>query len=132
MHQLENVTISADKNQVDFRFPVQYVIRPHQDFRGFSGRISSGSITAGEPVTILPSRKRTRIKEIVSYNGNLEEAYIGDSVVLTLEDEIDISRGDMIVRDHNVPVLTQKLDATICWMDDEKSLNKTTPSATVS
>ncbi len=126
MHQLENVTISADSNQVDFRFPVQYVIRPHQDFRGFSGRISSGSVKAGESVTILPSKKKTKIKEIVSYNGNLEEAFIGDSVVLTLQDEIDISRGDMIVREHNVPDLTQKLDATICWMDDEKSLNSST------
>ena len=127
MHQLENVTISADKNQIDFRFPVQYVIRPHQDFRGFSGRISSGSIRPGEPVMILPSKKKTKIKEIVSYNGYLKEASIGDSIVLTLEDEIDISRGDMIVREHNVPESSQELDATICWMDNDKTLNSSTP-----
>lgn len=127
MHQLENVVISADKNHVDFRFPVQYVVRPHQDFRGFSGRISSGSIKVEEPVTILPSKKRTKIKEIVSYNGNMVEAHVGDSVVLTLEDEIDISRGDMIVRDHNVPTVSRKLDATICWMDDEKHMNINCP-----
>lgn len=127
MHQLENVVISADKNHVDFRFPVQYVVRPHQDFRGFSGRIPSGSIKVGEPVTILPSRKRTKIKDIVSFDGNLVEAHVGDSVVLTIEDEIDISRGDMIVRDHNIPDVTRKLDATICWMDDEKNMSLNTP-----
>lgn len=127
MHQLENVVISGDKNHVDFRFPVQYVIRPHQDFRGFSGRIPSGSIKVGEPVTILPSKKKTKIKEIVSFNGKMIEAHVGDSVVLTLEDEIDISRGDMIVRDHNVPDVTRKIDATICWMDDFQTMKLNTP-----
>ncbi len=126
MHQLENITISADRNRTDFRFPVQFVIRPHQDFRGFSGRIASGSVKVGEPVTILPSKKRTKIKEIVTFEENIEEGFVGDSVTLTLEDEIDISRGDMIVRDHNVPEMTRKLDATICWMDDDKALNSST------
>ncbi len=123
LHQLENVTISADRNLIDFRFPVQYVVRPHQDFRGFAGRIASGTIKVGEPVITLPSGQESRIKEIVTYNDTRKlEARAGDSVILTIEDERDISRGEMIVRKNNVPVTGRHFEATICWMDDSKSL----------
>lgn len=126
LHHLETVTISADRNLVDFRFPVQYVIRPNQDFRGFAGRIASGTIKVGEHVVSLPSLTETSIKEIVTHDGNLEEAFEGQSVTLTLDDEIDISRGDMIVRKHNIPHIYNKFEATICWMDDSKTLNTST------
>lgn len=126
MYQLEHASIAADRNLVDFRFPVQYVIRPHLDFRGFAGRIASGTIQTGEPVTVLPSHKTSRIKEIVTFNGNREEAFQGESVTLTLEDEIDISRGDMIVRSKNIPEVTTRFQATLCWMDDDRSLSRET------
>ena len=122
LHQLENVTISADKNMIDFRFPVQYVVRPNQDFRGFAGRISSGTIRVGEEIIALPSGQESRIKEIVKYNETLPEASAGDSVVLSIEDERDISRGEMIVRKNNVPVTSRRFEATVCWMDDKKAL----------
>jgi bifunctional enzyme CysN/CysC len=122
LHYLENVTIAADRNLIDFRFPVQYVIRPHQDFRGFAGRISSGTVSVGEEVLVLPSRRTSRVKQITSFEGELEEAFEAQSVVLSLTEEIDISRGDMIVRSHNVPWLGTSFDAILCWMDDESSL----------
>ncbi|MEX1121013.1 MAG: GTP-binding protein, partial [Balneolales bacterium] len=87
LHHLESVKVDASQNVVDFRLPVQYVIRPNQDFRGFSGEIASGRIKPGDEVTILPSRLSSRVKEIVTMDGNLEEAFPGDSVVLTMEDE---------------------------------------------
>ncbi len=127
MHHLENVVISSDRNLIDFRFPVQYVIRPHLNFRGFSGRIPSGSIAVGEEITALPSRKTSRIKEIVTFEGNRKEASAGESVVLTLADEIDISRGEMIVRRNNLPRVENKFEATLCWMDDIRSLDFGTP-----
>ncbi|MFP4080761.1 MAG: sulfate adenylyltransferase subunit 1, partial [Ectothiorhodospira sp.] len=100
---LETVTVSADRNLVDFRFPVQYVIRPHQDFRGFAGEVVSGTISPGEEVVVLPGRQRSRVKGVHHDITELEQASEGDSVVLTLEDEVDVSRGDMIVRRHNIP-----------------------------
>ncbi|MDA3948704.1 MAG: sulfate adenylyltransferase subunit CysN [Spirochaeta sp.] len=123
---LETVTISGDRNLVDFRFPVQYVVRPHQDFRGFSGRIASGSISVGEEILVLPSRQRSRIKGIHYFKDELEEAFAGQSVILTLEDEIDISRGDMIVRSHNIPEVATEFDATLTWMDDQHDLDLNT------
>jgi bifunctional enzyme CysN/CysC len=122
LHQLENVTIAADRNLIDFRFPVQYVVRPNQDFRGFAGRIASGTIAVGEPVVALPSGQESKIKEIITFDGKRTEAHAGDSIVLTIEDERDISRGDMIVRKNNVPVNSRHFEATICWMDDSKKL----------
>ncbi|MBN2343598.1 MAG: sulfate adenylyltransferase subunit CysN [Deltaproteobacteria bacterium] len=127
LHHLENVVISSDKNLIDFRFPVQYVVRPNLDFRGFSGRISSGTIKVGEEIVALPSRKTSRIKEIVTFDGNLDEASAGEGVTLTLEDEIDISRGEMIVRKNNLPRVENKFEATLCWMDDNKKLDTGTP-----
>jgi len=104
---------------VDFRFPVQTVIRPHQDYRGFAGQIASGSIAPGEEIVVLPSGKTSRVKAVVTYEGEQAEAIAGDSVTLTLEDEIDISRGDMIVRRNNLPHVDNQLECTICWMSEE-------------
>lgn len=118
LYLLEHVHVEPYKNLIDFRFPVQYVVRPHQQFRGFAGRVSSGAIRVGEPVKVLPSGKHSAVKSIVTYDGELEEARAGDSVVLTLEDEIDISRGDMLVRVHNTPVIGRQVDAYLCWMDE--------------
>lgn len=119
LHMLENVHVSADKNLVDFRFPVQYVVRPHHDFRGFAGRILSGTISKGEEVAVLPSGRISRIKSIATWDGELEEGFAGQSVVLTLDDEIDISRGDMIVRKNNLPQANNFFEAIICWMDEQ-------------
>ena len=118
LHHLETVNVGGSRNQVDFRFPVQYVIRPNQDFRGFAGQIASGRVSPGEEVVILPGGLSSHVKEIVTIEGNLDEAIAGDSVVLTLEDEIDISRGDMIVRAQNLPHVSNQFDATLCWMND--------------
>jgi bifunctional enzyme CysN/CysC len=119
LHCLENIHVAADRNLVDFRFPVQYVIRPHLDFRGFAGKIVSGTITPGEEVIILPSGNATTIKSITTYDGELQEAFASQSVVLTLKDEIDVSRGDMIVRKKNLPQIENSLEAIICWMDEQ-------------
>ncbi len=120
LHHLETVKVDASHNVVDFRFPVQYVIRPNQNFRGFSGRIESGRIRPGDEVAVLPSKLTSKVKEIVTKNGNLDEAFPGDSVVLTIKDEIDISRGDMIVRKNNVPKITSNFEAYLCWMNEEE------------
>ncbi len=127
LHRLENVTIAADRNLIDFRFPVQYVVRPNQDFRGFAGRIASGSIQVGEPVVALPSGQESRVREIVTYDASLETAQAGDSVIITIEDERDISRGDIIVRTNNVPVSSRHFEATVCWMDDRYELKINQP-----
>jgi len=119
LHHLETVKVDASRNVIDFRFPVQYVIRPNQNFRGFSGKIASGRIKPGDEITALPSKISSRVKEIVTKDENLDEAVAGDSVVLTIEDEIDISRGDMIVRKNNVPEVTTKFEAYLCWMNEE-------------
>lgn len=119
MNFLETVYIGSDRNLQDFRFPVQSVIRPNLDFRGFAGTISSGIVRVGEEIMALPSRKTSKIKEIVTMDGNLEEAHAPLSVTLTLEDEIDISRGDMIVRPGNVPKMEQKFDAMVVWMAEQ-------------
>ena len=123
---LENVTISGDRNLVDFRFPVQHVVRPHQDFRGFSGRVASGTVSVGEEVVVLPSRRKSRIKGIHLYRDELAAAFAGQSVILTLEDEIDVGRGDMIVRSHNIPEVATEFDATLTWMDDRHDLDLST------
>lgn len=118
LRYLENVHVSSDQNLVDFRFPVQYVIRPHQDFRGFAGKIVSGTISPGEEVVVLPSGKTTRVQSVVTYDGELKEAFAPQSVVLTLEDEVDVSRGDMLVRKNNLPQVGTGFEAMVCWMDE--------------
>jgi bifunctional enzyme CysN/CysC len=119
LHRLENAKPSASRNQVDFRFPVQHVIRPHQDFRGFAGQIASGKIRPGEEVVVLPSKRTSKVESIVTYDGEIEEAGPGESIVMTLEDEIDVSRGSMIVRSRNRPEVTRQIDADLCWMNEE-------------
>ena len=119
---LENVYIGSDRNLQDFRFPVQYVNRPHLDFRGFCGTIASGIVRKGDEIMVLPSRKTSRVASIVTYEGEQPESYTPMSVTLTLEDEIDVSRGDMIVRPANVPQLKQKVDAMVVWMAEEPML----------
>lgn len=119
LHHLENIHVAADRNLVDFRFPVQYVIRPHQNFRGFAGKIVSGTIAPGEEIVVLPSGNTAAIQTITTYDGDLSEAFAPQSVTLTLDREIDISRGDMIVRKNNLPRVEKSLDAIICWMDEE-------------
>jgi bifunctional enzyme CysN/CysC len=119
LHKLETVVVSGDKNLIDFRFPVQYVIRPNLNFRGYAGTVVSGTITPGEKVAVLPSGKTSRVHSIETYDGQLSEAFNGQSVTLTLEDEIDISRGDMIVRSGNLPRTATEFDAMICWMDEK-------------
>jgi bifunctional enzyme CysN/CysC len=116
LHHLETVMVGGSRNMIDFRFPVQYVIRPNQQFRGYAGRVVSGSIAPGEEVVLLPSGRETRVKSVERFEGPVEEAAAPDSVVLTLEDEIDVGRGDMIVRRRNLPNLGQRLDASVCWM----------------
>lgn len=119
LHYLETVKVGADRNMVDFRFPVQYVLRPDQNFRGYAGQIASGTVTPGEEVTVLPSQKKSRVRAIVDMDDTRDEARPGDSVVLTLDDELDVSRGDMIVRSRNLPQIARSLDADICWMSEE-------------
>ena len=119
LYHLENVNVGTSRNLVDFRYPVQYVVRPNQDFRGFAGQVASGRIAPGEEVVVFPSGLSSTIKKIVTYDGELREALAGESVILTLEDEIDISRGDMLVRTRNLPQRSNELDATLCWMSDE-------------
>ena len=118
LHTLENVNMGSRRNLIDFRYPVQHVIRPNQDFRGFAGTIVSGTIKVGEEVTVLPSRFRSKVKEIWKYNEQVQGATAGEATVITIEDEIDISRGDMIVRSGNVPKMTQEFEAFLCWMNE--------------
>ncbi|MBV9774697.1 MAG: adenylyl-sulfate kinase [Gemmatimonadetes bacterium] len=126
LHHLETVNVGANRNLVDFRFPVQYVIRPHQDYRGFAGRLASGTLRPGEEVVVLPGNVASRVRSIDTPDGPLGEAAAGDSVVVTLEDEVDVSRGDMLVRRRNLPTVGHRLDAIVCWMH-EKPLDRTTP-----
>lgn len=119
LHYLENVHVSADRNLVDFRFPVQYVVRPHLDFRGFAGKIVSGTISPGEEIVVLPSGQSSRVRSIVTSEGDLLEAFSPQSVILTLQDEIDVSRGDMIARKNNLPQVGNRFEAILCWMDEQ-------------
>ncbi|MBJ2119697.1 sulfate adenylyltransferase [Arthrobacter sp. MSA 4-2] len=122
LHHLENVHIASDRNLVDVRFPVQYVIRPHQnrnqDYRGYAGQVAGGVLKAGDEVVVLPSGLGTRIAGIETADGPVEEAFAPMSVVLRLEDDLDVSRGDMICRPNNRPSVSQDIDAMVCWMGD--------------
>ncbi|NOQ64760.1 MAG: sulfate adenylyltransferase subunit CysN [Methyloprofundus sp.] len=119
METLETVEISGDDNFQDARFPVQYVNRPNLDFRGFCGTVASGTFHKGDSITALPSGKTSTIKAIVTYDGELEEAFPPMAVTLTLDDEIDISRGDTIVHSDNLPSVADKFDANIVWMTEQ-------------
>jgi len=124
MYLLENIHIGSDYNHVDCRFPVQYVIRPQSDdfhdYRGYAGRVAGGVFKQGDEVVVLPSGFTSTIKSIDTFNGSLSEAFAPMSVTLTLNDDIDISRGDMIVRPHNQPNVSQDLDVMLCWLSDKK------------
>lgn len=122
---LESVHISSDRNFDDFRYPVQYVLRPDRDFRGFSSRIASGIVRKGEEIMVLPSKKKSTIKSITTYDGELDEAFPPQAVTITLNDEIDISRGDMIVYPDNLPRVERHFEAMLVWMD-EKAMDPTT------
>lgn len=120
MGTLESVQINRDTAKRDFRFPVQYVNRPNLDFRGFAGTIALGEINVGDKVVALPSGKSSTVKEIVTFDGNLEHAFAGQAVTLTLNDEIDVSRGNMLVRaDQGIPAISRSVKATVVWMADQ-------------
>lgn len=120
---LENIHIGSDYNHIDCRFPVQHVIRPqsdkYHDYRGYAGRIAGGVFKKGDNVVVLPSGFSSKIKSIEVYNEELEEAFPPMSVTIQLEDDIDISRGDMIVRENNKPEVSQDVDLMLCWMNDK-------------
>ena len=120
MEMLESVPIAKDKNLKDFRLPVQYVNRPNLNFRGFCGTIASGIIHPGDKVTALPSGKSSTVKSIVNFDGNMDEAFVGQAITLTLNDEIDISRGDMIVKSEDLPPTSTAVKAHIVWMAEQK------------
>lgn len=123
LYLLETIHIASDQNHIDCRFPVQYVIRPqsteYHDYRGYAGRIAGGVFKKGDKVMALPSGLTSKIKSIDTYDGELEEAFATQSVTITLEDDIDISRGDMIVRENNVPHSSQDMDVMVCWLNEK-------------
>ena len=126
LHHLEHVHIASDRNLVDARFPVQYVIRPQSmvvsDYRGYAGQVASGVFKPGDEVMALPSGFTTRIAAIDTADGPVDEAYPPMSVTIRLENELDVARGDMICRPHNTPRVTQDVEAMVCWMDETKPL----------
>ena len=119
MHMLENVHIASDRNLIDFRFPVQIVLRPNLDFRGFAGTIASGIVRVGDEVMSLPSRKTSCVKRIVTMDGDLREAFAPMAVTIVLEDEIDVSRGDMLVHPGNLPRVEDRCEAMVVWMSED-------------
>jgi sulfate adenylyltransferase subunit 1 len=122
MYLLETIHIGSDENHIDCRFPVQLVIRPQKDefhdYRGFAGRIAGGVFKKGDKVMALPSGFTSTIKSIDTFDGEIDQAFAPMSVTITLNDEIDISRGDMIVRENNVPISSQDVDLMVCWMNE--------------
>jgi bifunctional enzyme CysN/CysC len=126
LHHLENVLVASDRNLIDVRLPVQYVIRPHSngwhDYRGYAGQVAGGVLKKGDEVLVLPSGLTSRIASVETADGEVDEAFPPMSVTVRLEDEIDISRGDMICRPNNAPRVVQDLDAMICWMDEKSPL----------
>jgi sulfate adenylyltransferase subunit 1 len=123
MYLLENIHIGSDYNHIDCRFPVQYVIRPKSekfpDYRAYAGRIAGGVFKPGDEIAILPSGFMSKIKSIDTMGGSLEQAYAPMSVSITLEDDIDVSRGDMIVRANNQSKVEQDIDVMICWLNEK-------------
>lgn len=117
LSHLENVHVVSDRNLIDLRFPVQYVLRPNMDFRGYCGRLASGVIRKGDEILALPSQRSTRVRSIVGYEGEALSAFVPQSITVTLEDEIDITRGDMLVHPANVPQIRRGFEAILVWMD---------------
>jgi bifunctional enzyme CysN/CysC len=122
LYHLEHVYVASDRNLRDPRFPVQWVVRPmtdeHHDYRGYAGEVASGVLRTGDEVVVLPSGKTSRIASIDTFDGDLEEAYPPLSVTLRLEDDVDVSRGDMICRPENRPTEAREIDAMVCWMSE--------------
>lgn len=129
LHTLENLHISSDINKVDARFPVQTVLRPqsedHMDYRGYAGRMASGVFRVGDEITALPSGLTSKIKSINRSNTQIEEAYAPMSVSLTLESDIDVGRGDMLVRSNNQPIITQDIEVMLCWLNSKPARSRT-------
>jgi bifunctional enzyme CysN/CysC len=126
LHHLEEVHIASDRNLIDARFPVQYVIRPmsdaHHDYRGYAGSVAGGVMKPGDEVIVLPSGFTSRIKSIDTFDGPVDEAFAPMAVTVILEDDIDVSRGDMICRVHNQPQIGQDIDAMVCWLTEQSTL----------
>jgi bifunctional enzyme CysN/CysC len=126
LYYLEHVHVASDRNLIDCRFPVQWVIRPrteeHHDYRGYAGQVASGVIKVGDEVIVQPSGVTTRVAAIETYDGQLEEAHPPLSVTVRLEDDVDVSRGDMICRAHNHPTPTRELEAMVCWLSERPLL----------
>jgi len=124
LYLLENIHIGSDENLIDCRFPVQYIIRPRDDkfhdYRGYAGKIESGVFKPGDKVEVLPSGFTTTIKSIENQNGKVDEAFPPMSISIQLEDDLDIGRGDMIVRENNIPTISQDIDLMVCWMNKKK------------
>ena len=119
LHHMESVNISTDRNLIDMRLPVQYVLRPNLDFRGFSGTMASGVIRKGDAVASLPSRQESKIKAIYGPDGEIEEAFAPQAITVTLEDEIDVSRGNMLVPVNNIPHIGNEFEAMVVWMHED-------------
>ena len=128
IHLLENIHIGSDHNLIDCRFPVQYVVRPQSkefpDYRGYAGRIEGGVFKIGDKVTVLPSGFTSYIKSIDTFNERVKEAFSPMSVCITLKDDLDVSRGDMLVKADNKPMINQDIDLMICWMNEKNMLLK--------
>jgi bifunctional enzyme CysN/CysC len=126
LHHLENLHVASDRNLIDVRFPVQYVIRPQaeswHDYRGYAGQVAAGILRKGDEIMVLPSGFTSRIASVETADGEIDEAYPPMSVTVRLEDQIDISRGDMICRPNNAPKVAQDVEAMVCWMDESASL----------
>lgn len=139
MHLLENVQIASDRNLIDFRFPVQLVNRPHLDFRGFCGTVASGVVRKGDEVMALPSKKTSKVASILLHTEEMEVAFAPQAITITLEDEIDLSRGDTLVHTGNIPQVESRFDAMVVWMDEDamvpgkqyliKQCNQTSPGS---
>ncbi|MDH5682494.1 MAG: sulfate adenylyltransferase subunit CysN, partial [Spirochaetota bacterium] len=119
LNYLETVHIASDRNFIDARFPIQYVNRPHLNFRGYAGSVASGLLRVGDEIMVIPGGKTSKIKEILSFDGKLEECFPPLAVTLTLEDEIDASRGDMFTRPNNIPTVDRHIEAMIVWMAED-------------
>ncbi len=119
LHFLETVHVGSDQNFIDLRYPVQYVLRPSQGYRGFAGKVASGIVRKGDELMVLPSRKKSIVTAITTYDGDQDEAFPPMSVSLTFTDEIDISRGDMLVRPDNMPKIGRHLESMLVWMSEE-------------